>query len=131
LVNVQLAESNGLQVPSRTEVMEKKNEIHKALSFVYSAETVKQLIQEKKSSSLRPANVAVEKGRLRNELVVARARNDEGEADRILICLKHLEQVNPSLQLICTNNARMHHASLHIRKQNSESPFTSAGLHFF
>ncbi|KAJ4799916.1 RNA polymerase-associated RTF1-like protein [Rhynchospora pubera] len=92
---LQLAESNGMRVPTRQELLEKKEAIQSAVNFVYSAETVKQLLQEKKLASLRPANVAAEKDRLRKELEVVRARHDDGEADRILNRLKQLEQIQP------------------------------------
>lgn len=93
-----------MRIPTRKELLEKKEEIRMAMNYVYSAETVRQLIQDKKSVSLRPANVAAEKGRLRTELEFARARNDEAEADRILMRLKQLEQViKPILVLTCTN----------------------------
>ncbi|KAJ3707039.1 hypothetical protein LUZ61_010744 [Rhynchospora tenuis] len=92
---LQLAESNGMRVPTRQELLEKKEAIQKAVNFVYSAETVKQLLQEKKLASLRPANMAAEKDRLRKELEVAQARHDDAEADRILNRLKQLEQIQP------------------------------------
>ncbi|KAF3336203.1 hypothetical protein FCM35_KLT18789 [Carex littledalei] len=92
---LQLAENNGMRIPSRQELVEKKEAIQRAMNFVYSAETVKQLLQEKKLATLRPANVAAEKDRLRKELEVARARHDDAEADRIVTRLRQLEQMQP------------------------------------
>lgn len=98
----QLAENNGMRIPSRQELVEKKEAIQRAMNFVYSAETVKQLLQEKKLATLRPANVAAEKDRLRKELEVARARHDDAEADRIVTRLRQLEQViHPYSHVLC------------------------------
>nr|VDD51345.1 unnamed protein product [Brassica oleracea] len=45
--------TNG-RLPSKEDVSEKKEAIKRINSFVYSAETVKQMLQEKKSASVRP-----------------------------------------------------------------------------
>ncbi|CAH8387282.1 unnamed protein product [Eruca vesicaria subsp. sativa] len=68
--------TNG-RVPSKQDVSEKKEAIERVNSFVYSAETVKQMLEEKKSASVRPMNVAAEKDRLRKELEIAESKNDE------------------------------------------------------
>ncbi|KAE8673352.1 putative Alpha 1,4-glycosyltransferase family protein [Hibiscus syriacus] len=59
---VREVERSGGRMPSKQDVLEKKEALQKARTFVYSAATVKQMLQEKKSSSSRPLNVAAEKG---------------------------------------------------------------------
>ncbi|CAN7016919.1 unnamed protein product [Brassica rapa subsp. trilocularis] len=70
---------------------EKKEAIKRINSFVYSAETVKQMLQEKKSASVRPMNVAAEKDRLRKELEIAESRNDQAGVERIKAKIKQLD----------------------------------------
>ncbi|CAN8245066.1 unnamed protein product [Cochlearia groenlandica] len=82
--------TNG-RMPSKQDISEKKEDIKKINSFVYSAETVKQMLQDKKSASIRPMNVAAEKDRLRRELEVAQSKNDETGVERIKAKIKHLE----------------------------------------
>ncbi|KAL9244459.1 hypothetical protein vseg_018234 [Gypsophila vaccaria] len=81
----------GGRVPRRIEVEEKWNAIEKTNSFVYSAETVKQMLQEKKSVSARPLNIAAEKEKLRRELEYAVEREDEAEVERIQTRLRELQ----------------------------------------
>ncbi|KAG2262219.1 hypothetical protein Bca52824_069298 [Brassica carinata] len=82
--------TNG-RLPSKQDVSEKKEAIKRINSFVYSAETVKQMLQEKKSASVRPMNVAAEKDRLRKELEVAESKNDEAGVERIKAKIKQLD----------------------------------------
>lgn len=84
-------ERNGGRMPSKQDVLEKKESIQKINTFVYSAATVKQMLQEKKSASSRPLNVAAEKDRLRRELEVAQSRHDEVDMERIKKRLQELE----------------------------------------
>lgn len=91
---LQEAEKNGVRIPTRQEVLEKKEAIQKAYTFVYSAATVKQMLQEKKSAVRRPINVAAEKDRLRNELEMALVRRDEAEAERIRAKLSQLQKMS-------------------------------------
>lgn len=84
-------ERNGGRMPSKQDVLEKKDSIQKINTFVYSAATVKQMLQEKKSASSRPLNVAAEKDRLRRELEVAQSRHDEVDMERIKKRLQELE----------------------------------------
>lgn len=79
------------RMPSKQDVLEKKEAISKAGSFVYSAATVKQMLQEKKSTSSRPLNIAAEKDRLKRELEIAQSRHDEAEVERIKSRLQQLE----------------------------------------
>ncbi|KAJ6925293.1 hypothetical protein NC651_009833 [Populus alba x Populus x berolinensis] len=53
--------------------------------------TVKQMLQEKKSASSRPLNVAAEKDRLRRELEIAQSKHDEAEVERINARIEELE----------------------------------------
>nr|QCQ83086.1 RTF1-like protein [Ambrosia artemisiifolia] len=82
---------HGGRMPSKQEVMEKREAIEKTNSFVYSAETVKQMLQEKKSAIRRPLNVAAEKDRLRRDMEVAQMKQDEVEVERIKAKLQELE----------------------------------------
>ncbi|XP_004304724.1 PREDICTED: RNA polymerase-associated protein RTF1 homolog [Fragaria vesca subsp. vesca] len=88
---VREVEKNGGRLPSKEDVLEKKEAIKKTNTFVYSAETVKQMIQEKKSASSRPLNIALEKDRLRRELEIAQSKHDDAEVERIKARLEQLE----------------------------------------
>uniref|UniRef100_A0A7N0RHM7 Plus3 domain-containing protein n=1 Tax=Kalanchoe fedtschenkoi TaxID=63787 RepID=A0A7N0RHM7_KALFE len=85
-------ERTGGRMPTKDDVNEKKEVIQKTNSYVYSAATVKQMLQEKKSASARPMNIAAEKDRLRRELVVAESRRDNAEVERIKSKLQKLEE---------------------------------------
>ncbi|CAK7350633.1 unnamed protein product [Dovyalis caffra] len=80
---VREVERGGGRLPSKQDILEKKEAIRKSNTFVYSAATVKQMLQEKKSASSRPLNVAAEKDRLRRELEIALSKHDEAEVERI------------------------------------------------
>ncbi|XP_013637204.1 PREDICTED: protein RTF1 homolog [Brassica oleracea var. oleracea] len=82
--------TNG-RLPSKQDVSEKKEAIRRINSFVYSAETVKQMLQEKKSASVRPMNVAAEKDRLGKELEIAESKNDQAGVERIKAKIKQLD----------------------------------------
>lgn len=86
-------ERTGGRMPTKLEVAEKKEEIEKINTFVYSAETVKQMLQEKKSATTRPLNIAAEKERLRREMDAAQYRNDEAALEKIKARLQELEAV--------------------------------------
>lgn len=88
---VKEVDRSGGRMPSKQDVVEKKQAIQKAITFVYSAATVKQMLQEKKSASTRPLNVAAEKDRLRRELEIAQSKHDEVEVERIKTRLQELE----------------------------------------
>ncbi|KAK6917515.1 Plus-3 domain [Dillenia turbinata] len=79
------------RMPSKQDVKEKKEAIEKINTFVYSAATVKQMLQEKKSASARPLNIAAEKDRLRREMELAESRQDMAEVERIKARLLELE----------------------------------------
>ncbi|KAK7337675.1 hypothetical protein VNO77_18260 [Canavalia gladiata] len=79
------------QMPSKMIVLEKKEAIKRTNRYVYSAATVKQMLEEKKSAPSRPLNVAVEKDRLKNQLEIAKSKNDEAEMDRIYTKISELE----------------------------------------
>lgn len=84
-------ERSGGRMPSIQEVTDKREAIEKTNTFVYSAATVKQMLQEKKSASSKPFNVAAEKDRLRREMEVAQSRRDDAEVERIRARLQELE----------------------------------------
>ncbi|KAJ8761657.1 hypothetical protein K2173_004433 [Erythroxylum novogranatense] len=79
------------RMPSKQDILEKKEAIKKTNTFVYSAATVKQMLQEKKSASTRPLNVAAEKDRLRRELEIAQFKHDEAEVERIKARIQQLD----------------------------------------
>ncbi|KAF8409299.1 hypothetical protein HHK36_005373 [Tetracentron sinense] len=78
---VREVECGGGRMPSRQDVLEKREAIQKTNSFVYSAATVKQMLQEKKSTTLRPLNIAAEKDRLRREMDVAESKQNGAEVE--------------------------------------------------
>ncbi|KAL5582643.1 hypothetical protein UlMin_015085 [Ulmus minor] len=82
---------NGGRMLRKQDVLEKKETLQKAQSYVYSATTVKQMLQEKKHASSRPLNIAVEKDRLRTLLEIAEGRFDNVEAKKIKTRLQELE----------------------------------------
>ncbi|XP_057499524.1 protein RTF1 homolog [Actinidia eriantha] len=88
---VREVERSGGRMPSKQDVLEKREAIKKTNTFVYSAATVKQMLQEKKSATRRPLNVAAEKDRLRREMEVSKSKNDEAEVERIKARLQELE----------------------------------------
>ncbi|KAL5575461.1 hypothetical protein UlMin_017160 [Ulmus minor] len=88
---VKEVERSGGRMPTKQDILDKKEAIRKTNNFVYSAATVKQMLQEKKSASSRPLNVALEKDRLRRELEVAQSKHDDVEVERIKTRLLELE----------------------------------------
>lgn len=78
-------------LPCKREVLAKRETLERAHSYVYSANTVKQMLQEKKHASSRPLNIAVEKDRLKRQLEVAESKCDEAEVERIKARLQELE----------------------------------------
>lgn len=88
---VREVDRSGGRMPSKLEVLEKKDAIRRTNTFIYSAETVKQMLQEKKSATWRPLNIAAEKDRLRRDMEMARMKNDDIEVERIKARLQELE----------------------------------------
>ncbi|XP_051125497.1 protein RTF1 homolog [Andrographis paniculata] len=84
-------ERSGGHMPTKQEVSDKLEAIQKTNSFVYSAATVKQMLQEKKSATWRPLNIAAEKDRLRRALEVAKEKDDEAAIERINSRLQELD----------------------------------------
>ncbi|KAK7284182.1 hypothetical protein RJT34_18923 [Clitoria ternatea] len=84
-------ERSGGRMPMMQDVLNKRQAIQKINSFVYSAATVKQMLQEKKSASSRPLNIAAEKDRLRTKLEIAQSKRNEAEVERIKTRLQELE----------------------------------------
>jgi RNA polymerase-associated protein RTF1 len=80
-------------MPSKVNVMEKKEAIKRTNRYVYSAATVKQMLEEKKTAPSRPLNIAVEKDRLKRELDIAESKNDEAWMERIQKKLVELEEL--------------------------------------
>ncbi|KAJ7521552.1 hypothetical protein O6H91_19G059400 [Diphasiastrum complanatum] len=83
------------------EILEKQKALLKVNSFVYSAATVKQMLQEKKQAAARPSNIALEKDRLLKQLALAESKGAYGELGKLKDKLKELEAY--SLQLLSKN----------------------------
>lgn len=90
---------SGGRMPRRNKILEKQMAIDKVNSFVYSAETVKQMLQEKKSASGRPMNIAAEKDKLRREMESAESKEDRAEVERIKARLKELEEARKNQEM--------------------------------
>ncbi|XP_058760461.1 protein RTF1 homolog [Vicia villosa] len=78
-------------MPSKKHVSDKKEAIKKINSYVYSAATVKQMLEEKKTAPSRPLNIAVEKDKLKREMELAKSKNDEAWMERIIAKLAELD----------------------------------------
>lgn len=89
----------GGRMPHSNEVLEKQEAIDKINSFVYSAETVKQMLQEKKSVSARPMNIAAEREKLRRELEIAEYKEEVDEVERIKARLQELEKARQGQEM--------------------------------
>jgi len=77
--------------PLKAYVLEKKDAILKVNQFVYSASTVKQMLQEKKMAASRPVNIALEKNRIIKELGIAEEKGEYAEVEKFQSRLKELE----------------------------------------
>lgn len=93
---VKEVERSGGRMLKRLDVVEKKQAMQKINNFVYSAATVKQMLEEKKSISRRPLNVAAEKDRLKRELEIAESKNDAAGVEKIQTKLQELEESRKS-----------------------------------
>ncbi|XP_014494987.1 protein RTF1 homolog [Vigna radiata var. radiata] len=93
---VKEVERRGGRMPTKQEVEIKKQAIQNINSFVYSAATVKQMLQEKKSAKIRPLNIAAEKDRLRTQLEIAQSKQNNTEVNRIITRLQELEEAQQS-----------------------------------
>ncbi|KAL9691334.1 hypothetical protein QQ045_011755 [Rhodiola kirilowii] len=113
----------GGRMPTKDDVNEKKEAIQKTGSYVYSAATVKHMLQEKKSASARPMNVAAEKDRLRRELLVAESRGDNAEMERIKSKLQKLDE---SRQTLVKDEKALRLAEMN--KKNRAENFKNASL---
>ena len=82
---------SGARMLLKRDVLGKRETVQKVHSYVYSATTVKKMLQEKQHASSRPLNIAVEKERLRRQLEVAESKFDHVEVERIKIRLQELE----------------------------------------
>ena len=93
---VKEVERSGGRMLKRLDVVEKKQAMQKINNFVYSAATVKQMLEEKKSISWRPLNVAAEKDRLKRELEIAESKNNAAGVEKIQTKLQELEESRKS-----------------------------------
>ncbi|CAK8575287.1 unnamed protein product [Lathyrus sativus] len=78
-------------MPSKKNVSDKKEAIKRINTYVYSAATVKQMLEEKKAAPSRPLNIAVEKDKLKREMEIAKSKDDEAWMERIIAKLAELE----------------------------------------
>ncbi|KNA12782.1 hypothetical protein SOVF_122840 [Spinacia oleracea] len=106
------------RMPTRHEVAEKKEEIERTNTFVYSAETVKHMLQEKKSAATRPLNIAAEKEKLKREMEAAKYRNDEVQVEKIKARLEELAAVRLAQD---NKNSKAHRLSDMNRKNRVEN----------
>ncbi|KAL8149548.1 hypothetical protein AgCh_006522 [Apium graveolens] len=107
------AERSGGRMPSKQDVLDKKDAIQKTSTYVYSAATMKQMLQEKKPATCRPLNVAAEKDRLRREMDVAISKSDEAEVERINARLLELEASR--------NTQEKDHKAINLEKMNRKN----------
>lgn len=91
---VREVERSSGKMPSKQDVSTKKEAIQNTNTFVYSAETVKQMLQEKKSSTSRPLNIAAEKDRLRGELMAAESVQEQERIKAKLLQLEASRKTN-------------------------------------
>ncbi|KAH0470261.1 hypothetical protein IEQ34_001819 [Dendrobium chrysotoxum] len=91
---VEEVERSGGKMPNRYDVNNKKGKIQEISNFIYSAETVKLMLEQKKSTSTRPLNIAAEKTRLRKEIEAAESRGEDSETKRLQTKLKELAEVS-------------------------------------
>jgi RNA polymerase-associated protein RTF1 len=89
---VKEVERSGGRMLMKLDVLEKKQALQKINNFVYSAATVKQMLEEKKSALRRPLNVAAEKDRLKRELEIAESKKDAAAVEKIKTRLQELEE---------------------------------------
>ncbi|KAH6795438.1 hypothetical protein C2S51_036424 [Perilla frutescens var. frutescens] len=82
----------GGRMPTKQKLLEKRQALEKVNSFVYSAATVRQMVEEKRSAGWKPANIAAEKGLLRRELELARD-DDVQKVKRIRARMQELETI--------------------------------------
>jgi len=108
-------ERRGGRMPTKQEVEEKKQAIQNINSFVYSAATVKQMLQEKKSAKIRPLNIAAEKDNLRTQLEIALSKQNNDEVKRIVARLQELDESQQSKE----KNAR----ALKLSEMNKKNRF--------
>lgn len=119
-------ERSGGWMPSRKEVKDKKEAIDKANSFVYSAETVKQMLEKKKGSSAsRPLNIAAEREKLRREMERAVENEDEPDLQRIKDRIQELEKARQSSEMKNEKALRLQEMN---RKNRTENFKTASGL---
>lgn len=108
--------------PSLVDITEKREAIAKLSTFVYSADCVKKMLHEKKMSSSRPSNVALEKDRLLKELALAESKDNQADIDRIQAKLKDLEAYSMQSQ---TKDAKAL-ALAHMNRRNRFENFKNA-----
>ena len=114
---VREAERTCSQMPSKLNVLEKREAIRKTNTYIYSAATVKQMLEEKKAAPTRPLNIAVEKDRLKRQLEIAKSKNDEAEVERICVKLVELEATRQARE----NDARAIRLAEMNRKNKAEN----------
>ncbi|KAJ7521549.1 hypothetical protein O6H91_19G059100 [Diphasiastrum complanatum] len=89
------------------DILEKQKALLKVNSFVYSAATVKQMLQEKKQAFARPSNIVLEKDRLLNQLAIAESKEEYGESGKLRDKLQELEAYSLQLSLKNTKAERI------------------------
>ncbi|KAK8947320.1 hypothetical protein KSP39_PZI006891 [Platanthera zijinensis] len=115
-------ERNGDKIPSCRDVDMKKAKIQEISSFVYSARTVKQLLDQKKPTSIRRLNFAAEKDRLRKEIEAAESRGDESAAQGLRMKLEELVELSQKSKQLDEKAVRL----AEINRKNKAENFKNA-----
>ncbi|KAF6154845.1 hypothetical protein GIB67_033874 [Kingdonia uniflora] len=117
------------RMPTQDDVREKREAIIlKTNTFVYSAATVKQMLQEKKSASSRPFNIASEKDTLRRQLEVAQSRKDNVEVERIQARLQELDALSRQAKEKDTKAVRLAEMNKRNKAENFKAAFEVKAL---
>lgn len=87
---------------TKMDIQEKRATLAKVSTHVYTSDDVKKMLQEKKLSSNRPTNVALEKDRIMKELELAQDKpdkdKDQAGIERLQNRLKELEQLSSQVK---------------------------------
>nr|XP_043609580.1 protein RTF1 homolog [Erigeron canadensis] len=127
----QEVDCHGGRMPSSQEVLDKRDAIEKSCSYVYSAETVKQMLHEKKSTIRRPLNVATEKDRLSRVLEGARRKQDEVEVKKIKAKLQELEASRQTQQKDMQINMKKKKQNCNLTRKDTSPPHCKLGSRLF
>ncbi|KAF9618823.1 hypothetical protein IFM89_002691 [Coptis chinensis] len=86
------------------------------------------MLQEKKSASLRPLNIAAEKERLMREMEVAESKRNKAEVERIQARLKELEAISKQKKGLDTKAVRLVEMNKKKRAENFKMAFEKKAI---